>query len=95
MPEKIEPLEKWTDEQLTERIAELREEIRRLNAVQQAEDIIATEHLERHERSMARFRADARPHQIAERRQTINCLRAILQARGFDLNRIDKPLGAR
>lgn len=61
------------------------DEIRRINAVQRAEDIIATEHWEPQERCMAQFRADARPAQVDERKKFLAYLKLLIEDRGGDV----------
>jgi hypothetical protein len=71
------------DENIIRDIRDTLEEIRRIRAVQRAEDIIATEHLDEQERRLAQFRADARPYQIDERQKFVNFLKLLLTDRGY------------
>jgi hypothetical protein len=78
------------DEQIITDIRDTLEEIRRIRAVQGAEDIIATEHLDQQERRLAQFRADARPHQIRQRQEFVNFLKLILTDRGYNAARMEE-----
>jgi hypothetical protein len=79
-----------TDESIITDIRDTLEEIRRIRAVQRAEDIIATEHLDQNERRLAQFRADARPHQIDERQKFVNFLKLLLTDRGYSAAQMEE-----
>lgn len=78
------------DEHIIRDINDTLEEIRRIRAVQRAEDIIATEHLSEQERDLARFRADARPAQVNERQNFVNFLKLLLTDRGYSAEQMEK-----
>lgn len=79
-----------SDESIITDIRDTLEEIRRIRAVQRAEDIIATEHLDQNERRLAQFRADARPHQVDERQKFVNFLKLLLTDRGYSAAQMEE-----
>lgn len=70
-----------SDEEIRRDIADTEREIEQFEKLQVANQIEADNHPDEHMRHVAQFKADARPHQQAERRDFVAFLQRILAAR--------------
>lgn len=70
-----------SDEEIKRDIADTEREIEQFGKLEEANQMEADNHPDEHMRHLAQFKADARPHQQAERREFVAFLQRILAAR--------------